>query len=47
MEPTWTSGGGAPGVGVLVSVTLGACHTPTESCVVSHLSEFILRIQFQ
>ena len=28
--------GGTPGVGVLVSITLGAGHTPTESCVVSH-----------
>ena len=30
-----------------LGITLGACHTPTESCAVSHLSEFILRIQSQ
>ena len=36
MEPAWTSGGAPRGWGLLVSLTLGACHTPTESCVVSH-----------
>jgi hypothetical protein len=35
--------GGAPGVGILGGVKLDACHTPIESCVVSHLVLSTLR----
>ena len=34
------------GVGVLVSLTLGALHTPTESCVVSQLSRHLNFVGF-